>query len=143
MREYPDIDGLAYLCQSKRIPGQSASTVFRVAKDLFHEISRKTKRRPYFRSAYFGGRKIFFDYFWPHLWQKNISERKRRLSYFEAAIELIKLSKKPPFEINIFKDQVLYRFLGKVHQDTFIVQIKEDRKRDQRFFMSVFEYNKK
>jgi len=64
---------------------------------VFNQIKKKTKRKPYIRSAYFNKQKIFFDYFWMHLFQKNPKERIKRLKYFEASIDLIKNSKNHPF----------------------------------------------
>ena len=53
-----------YQAKAKKIPGSSYGEVMRNAFLIFDEkIKKKTKRRPYVRSAYFKKEKIFFDYF--------------------------------------------------------------------------------
>lgn len=133
-----------YKCKSKLIPGKSYLLVYKIAKKIFNEIKARTKRRPYIRSAYFKGEKIFLDNFWIHLNQKNPGDRKRRLKFFECAIELIKESKNDPIhkKKDILKKEALYRFAGQVDDRYFVVQVKEDLKRKQKFLMSVFEHNK-
>jgi len=70
----------------------------RGALDIFDEIKKQTKRRPYIRSVYFKKEKIFLDYFREHLFQKSPKERMERLKYFKAAFEMIKDSKIGPIE---------------------------------------------
>ena len=134
-----------YTCKSKLLPGHNYKEVAKVARRIFRKIEMKTKRRPYIRSAYFDGDKLFLDNFWPHLNQKNPIERRNRLKFLECAIEFVENSKKAPvLEIkDQFKKEVLYRFIGQVSDKYFIIQIKEDTKRGQRFLMSIFEYTKK
>lgn len=108
---------------------------------VFNQIKKKTKRNPYIRSAYFNKQKIFFDYFWEHLMQKSLKERVRRLKYFSCSIELIENSRnKPHIEINRNKPkETLYRFLGTAKtKELFYVQIKENRKTGNKYFMSCF-----
>lgn len=132
-----------YQCKSALIPGHNYATVYKVARKVFNRLKSKTKRRAYIRSTYFKGEKIFFDNFWVHLNQKGPVERYKRLKFFDCAIELIQKSAHKP--INKIEDRnfTLYRFMGKCEEKTFIVQIKEDIRRKQKFIMSVFEYNKK
>lgn len=133
-----------YECKSKLIPGSSYAAINKIARKIFNEIKSKTKRRPYIRSAFFKKEKIFLDNFWPHLKQKNLSDQKRRLRFFECAIELIQKSKNKPFIKNNYKgNEIFYRFCGLSNGRYFIVQIKEDGKRNQKFLMSIFDYNKK
>ncbi len=131
-----------YKCKSGLLPGHRYADVAKVARKIFKEIKTGSKRRPYIRSAYFRGEKIFLDNFWVHLSQKVLSDRVRRLKYFGCAIELIKKSKnKPIYKIkNNYKDEIFYRFIGMVNHQYFAVQIKEDLKRKQKFLMSVFDY---
>ena len=108
---------------------------------IFKEIERKTKRRPYVRSAYFNKQKVFFDYFWLHLFQKSPKQRFKRLKYFKASLELIKYSRNAPsIKSNPNKkDEILYRFAGLTREkELFYVQIKEDKKSDRKYFMSCF-----
>lgn len=45
---------------------------------LFYDLlCNKTKRKPYLRSTYFKGEKIFLNLFWAHLYKKNQWERRR------------------------------------------------------------------
>jgi hypothetical protein len=127
------------------LPGHRYADVSRFARRLFRKIASKTRRRPYIRSAYFDNEKIFLDNFWPHLLQKHHPDRFHRLRYFECAIELIQKSKIKPIYIKKIKTQkeILYRFIGKTGEQYFAVQIKEDLTRNQKFFMSVFEFNEK
>lgn len=133
-----------YQCKSKPIPGRDYSDVYRTARKIYNEIKNNTKRRPYLKSAYFKGDKVFFDNFWPHLNQKNPRDRKRRLKYFECAMELIEKSKFQPYfqKKHPDKNEVLYRFQGASNQQCFMIQIKHDIKRGQKFLMSIFEFNK-
>ncbi len=78
------------------------------------------------------------DNFWPHLNQKSSYDRPRRLRLLPCALELIAHSRFTPQVIRKY-NETLYRFSGQtpggIH---FYVQVKEDMKRDQKFFMSVF-----
>ena len=49
------------------------------AQDLLQAIQGKSKRKLCIRSKYFHKQKIFFDYFWDHLRQKPIAQRKTSL----------------------------------------------------------------
>jgi len=107
---------------------------------VYDEIKKKTKRRPYIRSAYFKKEKVFLDYFREHLFQKLPKERTRRLKYFKAACELIRDSRLGPIEkTELFeKKEVLYRFAGlTAEKEMFFVQIKENKKK-KKYFMSCF-----
>ncbi len=103
---------IPYQTKIKKLPGTSYGEVKKAAFLLFNEIKRKTKRRPYIRSAYFKKQKVFFDFFWPHLFQKSPKERMRRLGYFEAALEVIKESRNHPTsqENPHRKGEILHRF---------------------------------
>jgi hypothetical protein len=131
---------IPYQTKSKKIAGSSYGEVMRNAFSVYDEIKKKTKRRPYVRSAYFKKEKIFLDYFREHLFQKLPKERTRRLKYFKAACDLIENSKLGPVEkTELFeKKEILYRFAGlTIEKDLFYVQIKED-KRKRKYLMSCF-----
>ncbi|MFA6193760.1 MAG: hypothetical protein WC726_02785 [Parcubacteria group bacterium] len=131
---------IPYQTKSKKISGTSYGEVFHGAFAVFDEIKKKTKRRPYVRSAYFKKEKIFLDYFREHLFQKRPNERMKRLRFFKAAIELVKHSKNEPVgKANPNKsNEVVYRFAGlTAEKELFYVQIKED-KRKRKYFMSCF-----
>jgi len=131
---------IPYQAKSRKVSGSSYGEVLRNAFAVFDEIKKKTKRRPYVRSAYFKKEKIFLDYFREHLFQKSPKERMARLKYFKAAVELVKNSKNDP----AVKDnpnkrgEVLHKFAGlTAEKELFFVQIKED-KRGRKYMMSCF-----
>lgn len=132
---------IPYQTKTKRLSGTSYTEVKREAQVIFNEIKRKTKRQPYIRSAYFNKQKIFFNYFWNHLLEKNFKERTRRVKYFNCAIDLIKNSKvAPTSKENVNnKNEILHRFMGQMKDKTiFFVQIKEDKKTNKKYFISCF-----
>lgn len=127
--------------KANKITGSSDKEVIKKAKDYFTVIERRTKRRPYIRSAYFGKQKIFFTYFWSHLYQKPPKERKRRLVYLPCALELIQGNKNAPVSMvnPAKKSELLHRFMGITKEkEVFYVQIKENVNTDRKEFMSVF-----
>ena len=131
---------IPYQAKSKKVSGSSYGEVLRNAFMVYDEIKKKTKRRPYIRSAYFKKEKVFLDYFREHLFQKLPKERTRRLKYFKAACELIRDSRLGPIEkTELFeKKEVLYRFAGlTAEKEMFFVQIKENKKK-KKYFMSCF-----
>ncbi len=130
-----------YQVSTKKISGTKYAEVYPKAYALFKELRRKTKRRPNLRSAYFKKDKIFLDYFWEHLHQKNSRDRTRRLKLYACALELIKNSKNEPTtkENPNKKSEVLHRFAGMTpERELFFVQINEDKKTGQKFLLSVF-----
>lgn len=132
---------IPYQTKIKKLPGTNYSEVRKHALLLLNQIKRKTKRRPYIRSAYFNKQKIFFDYFWVHLFEKNLKERVKRIKYFPCAIDLIRNSKIAPIsKENIDnKNEILHRFIGKTKdKKMFFVQIKENKKNSKKYFMSCF-----
>lgn len=132
---------IPYQTKTKKLSGTSYSEVRKHAMQIFNEIKRKSKRRPYIRSAYFNKQKIFFDYFWEHMHQKSPKERYKRLKYFSAAIQLISYCRnEPASKPNPNKPiETLHRFAGLTDSnDLFYVQIKEDKKAEKKYFMSCF-----
>jgi hypothetical protein len=124
-----------------RLSGSDYGELRKKANLILGEIKRHTKRRSYVRCAYFGKSKIFFDYFWPHLFEKNYSDRIRRLKYLPCALELIKKSKEKPiiYQTQERRNEILYRFMGETgNKELFLVQIKENKKTGQKYFMSCF-----
>lgn len=131
----------AYQSKFKKLSGTDYKEIHSKALSIFKQIKSRTKRKPYIRSAYFGKKKIFIDYFWQHLQQKNWRDRNRRLKYYQCAIDLIRNSKLEPIsKQNPNKPtEVLHRFAGLTKdKEVFYIQIKEDKKTDKKYFMSVF-----
>lgn len=90
---------IPYRTKSKKISGTNYGRIMVNAFTVFDEIKKKTKRRPYIRSAYF------------------------------------KVEKTELFE----KREILYRFAGlTAEKDLFYVQIKEDKRKKRKYFMSCF-----
>lgn len=122
------------------LPGTSYGEVSKNAFALYDEIRRKTKRRPYVRSAYFKKEKVFLEHWREHLFQKSPKERMKRMKYFKASIELIQKSKNDPIVKKNPNNhsEMLYRFAGLTSErNLFFVQIKEDRK-SNKYLMSCF-----
>ena len=131
-----------YQTKSNKLPGTNFSEVCKVAYDLYRDIKRKTKRRAYVRSAYFNKEKIFLELFWSHLHEKlNHRDKLRRVKYFPCALELIRHSICiPESKENVDRrSDILHRFRGKTKNgEIFFVQIKEDKRNNQKWLMSIF-----
>jgi len=127
--------------KNNKIPGTNYKEVKKIALDIFIISKLKTKRRPYIRSIYFNKEKIFFDYFWPHLFDKNYNDKIRRLKYFNCAVELMEKSRNKPDICQSLenKNEIFYRFYGEtINKEIFCVQIKQNKKTGQKYFMSCF-----
>ncbi len=132
----------AYQTNTQKLSGTDFHEVRCQAFDIYTEIKKRTKRRPYIKSAYFNKSKIFLELYWKHLYdQRNWRDRMRRLRYFPCAIELIRNTRFEPAskENPNRRSEILHRFAGitKDH-DVFYIQIKEDKNKDQKFLMSIF-----
>jgi len=131
-----------YKIKGSRISGTDYKEVNKKAQIIYREIKSKTKRRPYVRSEYFNKEKVFIDLFWQHLWQKeNFRDKIRRIKLFPCAIELIQKSKYDPQKNSKLtkRKEVYYKFVGATKDDElFYVQIKEDLKTGNKYFISVF-----
>lgn len=127
-----------YKTKVKHLSGTSYREVYSQAKFLYKQIESKSKRKPYIRSKYFEGEKVILDYFWDHIGHKNPADRLRRLRYYACALDLIKYSKAKP-EIIVKASEILYRFKGRNgNSEFFYVQITQEKKRDKKYFLSVF-----
>lgn len=135
-----------YKTKSDKFTGSNFREVHKKAIALYKQIKSKTKRRPYIRSAYFKNGKVFLELFWSHLFNKqNWRDRIRRLKYFACAIELIRKSKfEPESKENPNKrTEILHRFAGATREnDLFFIQIKEDKRRGQKWLISIFPLEK-
>jgi len=135
-----------YQTRVKKFSGSDYREVHSQAFGLYKEIKRKTKRRPYIRSAYFNKDKIFLETFWHHLYEKeNFKDKIRRMKYLPCAIKLIQKSKVEPSskENPNKRREILHRFAGATKdKEIFFVQIREDKKTGQRWLMSVFPFEK-
>lgn len=131
-----------YKTRIKKYSGSDFREVHLKAFGLYSQIKHKSKRRAYLRSAYFNKDKIFIDLFWHHLFEKeNWRDRIRRMKYFGCAVELIRYSRfEPKSKENPNKSaEILHRFYGITSENKlFYVQIKEDKKKSQKFLISVF-----
>lgn len=130
-----------YQSEAKKLSGSDYKEVYYQARIIYKQISAKTKRRPYIRSAYFRKDKIFLHYYWDHLWTKNWRDRVRRLKFYPCAIDLIKNSRVDPMskENPNRNSETLHRFVGITKdKELFFVQIKEDKRSGEKHFLSVF-----
>ncbi len=132
---------IPYQTNKEKLHGTRYAELINQALFIFNQIKKRTKRKPYVRSAYFRKQKVFLDYFWPHLFQKNPKERIRRLAYFSAALEVIKKSRNhPASQENPHKSgENLHRFAGLTKGgELFYAQIKEDKRSGKKYFISCF-----
>jgi len=130
-----------YKTKALILPGTNYAEVYPLAHTIYKDIVSKSKRRPYARSPYFGGNKVFLDHFWDHIRSKNPRDRCRRLKYYACAIDLIEHSRMmDTCRLNPNRSsEMLYRFIGSDrYGNLFIVQIKENLKNKEKDFMSVF-----
>ena len=131
-----------YQTKSNKLTGTSLKEVKKKVQTLYKEIaSGSRKGKVYVRAAYFRKEKVFFDYFWQHTFQKSPKERFERLKFFKASVELIKNSRnQPASKINPNnRREILHRFAGVTqNKELFFVQVKEDTKTKQKYFMSCF-----
>lgn len=135
----------AYQTKIKKLPGTNYSEVYKKAFGLYSTIKKRSKRRPYTRSAYFKKDKIFLSLFWQHLREKHHKDRIRRLKFFPCAVELIRHSKFNSTSIENVdrKSEILHRFMGITSEnEVFYVQIKENKRNGQKYLISVFPHGK-
>jgi len=133
-----------YQTRIKKIKGGEDETIFKQAFALYKQISSKTKRRAHIRAAYFNKEKVFLDFFWHHIQEKNWQDRRRRLRYYACALDLIKNNRIPSItKINPNKrTEKLHRFSGMtVEEEIFYVQIAENLKTGEKHLISIFPEN--
>ncbi len=130
-----------YQTKVNKLSGTQYAEVSKQAREIYNQIKKKTKRRPYVRSAYFNKEKIFLAFYWEHLYEKsNHRDKVRRIKYFPCAIELIENSRFEPISKNNPNrpSEILHRFFGSTPGgEQFIVQIKEENSH-QKWLISVF-----
>jgi hypothetical protein len=131
-----------YQTKSKSLAGTNYKEVYKKVFGFYSTIRKRTKRRPYVRSAYFNKEKIFLPLFWNHLHEKlNFRDKTRRVKFFLCAIELIRQSRfDPESKENVNRrSEILHRFSGKTKDgQLFFVQIKEEKKSGEKWLLSVF-----
>ncbi len=130
-----------YHCTTPALQGRRLADLLPQARSIFRTLERRTKRRPYVRSAYFKHEKIFFDHFWEHLQQKLPSERARRLRLLPCALELLRHTRNHPLSFEKENDPgtLLHRFAGHTpDKHLFYVQIKQDKRSGARQLLSIF-----
>lgn len=135
-----------YKTKTKKFAGTSYTEIRKKAFSLYQEIKRKSKRKPYVRSAYFKKGKIFLALFWGHLFkEKNYWDQMRRMKFYACGIELIQKSHFEPIskENPNKPGEILHRFAGtSADNKPFFVQIKEDKKTSQKWLISIFPVEK-
>lgn len=138
--------GKIFRCTSLPLSGHRYGDIMPQARRLFREIQKKTKRRPYIRSAYFRKDKIFFDYFWVHMNQKSAIDRARRLRYLPCALELMKESRNAPKTfVKITEPGIIHdQFIGIAGDGSaFSVVIKQERATGKKYLLSIFPLDAK
>jgi len=135
----------AYKTKVKPLTGTNYKEISKKTLGFYKQIQKKSKRRPYIRSAYFNKEKIFLGLFWSHLYQKNYWDQTRRMRFFECGLELITKSRFEPIskENPNKNDEILHRFSGITpNNEIFFVQIKEVKKNSQKWLISIFPLEK-
>lgn len=131
-----------YKTKAKKLPGTNYSEVLSKALNFYSKIKKRTKRRPYIRSAYFKKDKIFLGLFWSHLKDStNLRDKTRRLKLLPCAIELLEKSQIEPKskENPNKKNEILHRFYGKTSKnEKFCVQIKLQKRNNHKYLISIF-----
>jgi len=130
-----------YRTKTAKLAGTDYHEVIRKARRVYKDIASKSKRKPYIRSAYFKKEKVFLDYFWQHLQEKNWRDRRRRLHFYTCALDLIRNSHIAPVTVRNPNrpSEKLYRFSGITkNKEVFVVQVKEDVNRNEKYFISVY-----
>lgn len=130
-----------YHSKFNKLAGTDYKEVYDKARGIYKEIYKKSKRKPYVRSVYFKKDKVFLDYFWQHLHQKNWWDQIRRLRFYACALDLLKNSHYEPIskENPNKAGEIMHRFAGATKdQELFFIQVAERRRTDQKFFISVF-----
>lgn len=136
----------AYQCRKRQLAGSDYHEVYGQASMTYQKAKGSTKRRPYVRAIFYNKRKIFLQLFWDHLMQKHWKERVVRMKLLSCAIELLQLSTcEPVSKQNPNKpSELLHRFLGVTPENVeFVVQVKEDKRTGEKWFMSVFPFEHK
>lgn len=115
-------------------------SIYRKAWQIYLTERKKSKRRAYIRSAYFKKDKIFLDIFWSHLKEKRMTDRVRRIRLYRCALKLLKKSKNHPITVqDNDMESILHRFYGIANDgQRFVVQIKENKRNDAKYLLSVF-----
>lgn len=134
-----------YQTKINKLSGSQYAEVYKLAREVYSPIKKRTKSRPYIRSAYFNKEKVFLELYWQHLHDKfNHRDKIRRMKYFPCALELISnsrfqpTSKKNPNRLS----EILHRFFGATPiGEQFVVQIKEEGSH-QKWLVSVFPREK-
>lgn len=127
--------------KTKSYAGSSYDELYPQARKLYNQIKGQTKRQPYVRSKYFTGQKVFIELFWVHLNQKSMKERRKRIKFYGAGLDLLRNGRlQPTAKINPNNPrETLYRFAAvTLEGDLFYIQVKENNKSKRKDLMSIF-----
>lgn len=109
------------------LSGHKYEEVFRNADIYIKLFKKRSSKKPFIKSKLYK-KKIFFDFFWDHLFSKPLSQRKQRLKLFPCGLELLQNSTYQP-SVKLINGEKLLRFYGQVTGNrTFVVQVKETNK---------------
>lgn len=135
-----------YQVKTSKLPGTEFKEVHKKAFRYYQEERRKSKRKPYIRSAFFDKNKISLDLFWAHTFGKNYWDQIRRMRFFPCGLELIKGSRfEPDSKENPNKrNEIFHRFAGITpEKELFFVQIKAVKISSKKWLISVFPIENK
>jgi hypothetical protein len=134
-----------YKVKSAKIAGASFKDAVKIVRQSYKIIAKQTKRTAYVRSAYFNKDKIFLNAYWAHLSDTPRHAQKRRLQYFNCAIELLRHTMfDPETKPNPNgRNEIVHRFAGiTTDGEKFYVQVKQEIRSGKKYFMSVFPEQK-
>jgi len=145
MKNKPEIK--YYQSKYGLLPGSSLGEIASSARRVYNDAIGKSRRKPGVNSKckFFKTPRVFLDLYWPHLNQKTAKERFRRIGLYKCALDTIRNSRvEPAVSKSGDGKSVYYRFYGKSKEGVkFCVQVKEERKTGQKYFMSVYPSRKK
>ncbi|MCL2173948.1 hypothetical protein FWH58_01455 [Candidatus Saccharibacteria bacterium] len=134
-------DIIAYQTKTNKVTGSSYKEIAHDVRLAYKKIANLTKRDAYIRSAYFKKDKIFLKLFWVHLHQQPMYSQKRRLQFFNCAIDLLRHSTNSPETLPNpnGRNELVHRFAGVTSAgERFYVQVKQELRSGKKYFMSVF-----
>ena len=111
------------------------SRVFCSARLYYESLIQNPRRKPYVKSKFFD-KKVFLDEFWTQILRRNLADRRRRLSFYICAIDLIQNTRcEPVIKYEVGKE--FYEFYGIAKNgEKFVVHMR--RSKENIYFMSCF-----
>jgi hypothetical protein len=125
--------------KTRPIAGTDLKEVTKKTMLVFHDIEKRTRRRPAVRCKALKNARVFIGEYLTHQSQKMRIDKLRRFKFFPCAIDLIEnTNERPTFKV-LKTGETLYRLHGIAgNGQKFIVQISENPKTGNKRLMSCF-----